>query len=43
MPTRGDLPDSLAGLVRRNALLIRYESFRADAGRLAPGRVWALT
>src|SRR4051794_26427863 len=28
MPTRQDLPESLAGLVRRNALLIRHESFR---------------
>ena len=34
MPGRGDLPESLAGLARRNALLIRHESFRSDAGRL---------
>jgi hypothetical protein len=34
MPGRGDLPDSLAGLARRNALRIRHESFRDDAGRL---------
>ncbi len=34
MPGRDDLPESLAGLVRRNALLIRHESFRYDAGRL---------
>ena len=34
MPTRDDLPDSLADLARRNALLIRHESFRSDAGRL---------
>ena len=34
MPRRGDLPDSLAGLARRNALPIRHESFREDAGRL---------
>ncbi len=34
MPSRQDLPESLAGLVRRNALLIRHESFRYDAGRL---------
>jgi hypothetical protein len=34
MPTRQDLPESLAGLARRNALLIRHESFRYDAGRL---------
>lgn len=34
MPAREDLPDSLAGLVRRNALLIRHESFRSDVGRL---------
>src|SRR5262245_61581102 len=29
-----DLPESLAGLARRNALLIRHESFRYDASRL---------
>src|SRR5215475_12044590 len=34
MPRRDDLPESLAGLARRNALLIRHESFRHDAGRL---------
>jgi TIR domain len=30
MPGRQDLPESLAGLARRNALLIRHESFRYD-------------
>jgi TIR domain/Pentapeptide repeats (9 copies) len=34
MPTRGDLPGSLAGLAGRNALRVRHESFGADAGRL---------
>ena len=34
MPTQHDLPESLAGLARRNALPIRHESFRSDAGRL---------
>src|SRR6266542_3564286 len=34
MPGRQDLPESLAGLARRNALFIRHESFRYDAGRL---------
>ena len=34
MPARHDLPESLAGLARRNALPIRHESFRSDAGRL---------
>jgi hypothetical protein len=34
MPGRDDLPESLAGLARRNALLIQHESFRYDAGRL---------
>jgi hypothetical protein len=34
MPGRQDLPESLAGLARRHALLVRYESFRSDAGRL---------
>jgi hypothetical protein len=34
MPTPYDLPESLAGLARRNALPIRHESFRSDAGRL---------
>src|SRR5262249_39652061 len=34
MPAQKDLPDSLVGLVRRNALLIRHESFRSDVERL---------
>jgi hypothetical protein len=34
MPGRRDLPGSLAGLARRNALHIRLDSFRHDAGRL---------
>ncbi len=34
MPTRSDLPESLAGLARRNALPIRHDSFRSDTGRL---------
>jgi hypothetical protein len=34
MPARGDLPEDLAGLARRNALRVRHESFRADAGQL---------
>jgi hypothetical protein len=34
MPGRQDLPETIAGLARRNALLIRHESFRYDAGRL---------
>src|SRR5215467_9438808 len=34
MPGQQDLPESLAGLARRNALPIRHESFRYDAGRL---------
>jgi len=34
MPRREDLPGSLAGLARRNALPIRHESFRSDAERL---------
>ena len=34
MPGRRDLPEGLAGLARRNAFLIRYESFRPDAERL---------
>ena len=34
MPERPDLPESLAGLARRNALHIRHDSFRSDAGRL---------
>jgi TIR domain len=45
MPTREDLPGSLAGLARRNALFIRHESFRSDAGRLVTAieRVLAVT
>ena len=34
MPTRHELPESLVGLARRNALRIRHDSFRSDAGRL---------
>jgi hypothetical protein len=34
MPARRDLPEDLTGLARRNALRIRHESFRADAGQL---------
>jgi hypothetical protein len=34
MPRRQDLPESLAGLARRNALHVRHDSFRYDAGRL---------
>ena len=34
MPRRRDLPESLAGLARRNALPIRHESFQYDAERL---------
>jgi hypothetical protein len=34
MPGRHDLPESLASLARRNALVIRHESFRSDAIRL---------
>jgi hypothetical protein len=34
MPGGEDLPRRLAGLARRNALFIRHESFRSDAGRL---------
>jgi hypothetical protein len=34
MPGRKDLPGSLAGLARRNALLIRHESFRSDIASL---------
>ena len=34
MPGRADLPGNLAGMIRRNALTIRNESFRDDAGRL---------
>jgi predicted nucleotide-binding protein len=34
MPGRSDLPESLAGLARRRALLIRHESFHSDVGLL---------
>ena len=34
MPSERDLPEDLAELARRNALPIRHESFRADAGQL---------
>jgi hypothetical protein len=34
MPRRRDLPDRLAKLARRNALILRHESFRFDADRL---------
>jgi TIR domain len=34
MPRQQELPDSLAGLARRNALSLRHESFRSDADRL---------
>src|SRR3954447_9267020 len=34
MPRAGDLPDSVARLAQLNALRVRYESFRADIGRL---------
>jgi hypothetical protein len=34
MPRRQDLPDSLAGLVRRNAVRLTHESFRHEAARL---------
>src|SRR5215471_3324784 len=34
MPGRQDLPESLTGLARRNALFVRHDSFRSDAGRL---------
>jgi TIR domain len=45
MPGREDLPGSLAGLARLNALHIWHESFRSDAGRLitAIERVLAAT
>jgi hypothetical protein len=45
MPGREDLPRSLVGLARRNALFIRHESFRSDAGRLVTAieRVLAAT
>jgi hypothetical protein len=34
MPRRQDLPESLAGLERRNALQMRHESFRSDSNLL---------
>jgi WD40 repeat protein len=34
MPGRDELPESLAGLARRNAVAIRHENFRSDVGRL---------
>lgn len=34
MPTRDDLPASLAGLARRNALAIRHVTFQSDVERL---------
>ena len=34
MPRRRELPDRLAKLARRNALILRHESFRFDADRL---------
>jgi TIR domain len=34
MPRRQELPDSLAGLVRRNAVRLAHESFRHEAARL---------
>lgn len=34
MPRREELPESLAGLARRNALSLRDESFRSDSDRL---------
>ena len=34
MPGSNDLPEILASLARRNALLIRHESFGTDVGRL---------
>jgi pimeloyl-ACP methyl ester carboxylesterase len=34
MPRRQELPDSLAGLARRNALAVRHDSFRYDVQRL---------
>jgi hypothetical protein len=35
MPRRKDLPENLATLARRNAFILRHETFRADAARLA--------
>jgi TIR domain len=45
MPAREDLPQSLAGLARRNAVFIRHESFRYDTERLVAAiqRVLAAT
>ena len=43
MPRRQDLPESLGDLARRNALLIRHESFRSDAERLITAIMRALT
>ena len=34
MPQRQDLPESLAGLLRRHAFVMRHESFRSDVERL---------
>jgi TIR domain len=34
MPRRQELPEALVGLARRNALILRHESFRSDADRL---------
>jgi hypothetical protein len=34
MPRWHDLPESLVGLARRNAFIVRHESFRSDAERL---------
>jgi class 3 adenylate cyclase len=34
MPRRQELPESLAGLARRNALAVRHDSFRYDTQRL---------
>lgn len=34
MPTRQELPESLAGLARRHALTVSHESFRSDVGGL---------
>ena len=43
MPTWRDLPETLAGLARRNALTIRHDSFGSDAGRLITAIERALT
>lgn len=34
MPHRGELPESLAKLARRNGLSVRHDSFRSDVARL---------